>query len=518
MSTAPSLVEDGQIRAIDPRNFSIVDSFAMDALDQLPERIARCRTAQVLWAQLSLKERLEAVGGVLERVVERADHLAEVVRQDHGKSTTEAYFSEILGVAEVVRTHRKFDPRWLKSKRVALDPLSYPGKKARVEWMPRGLVGVITPWNYPLALPMRTLVPALIAGNGVLFKPSEHSLLCAREISSLFAGLIPDGLLQVLVGTGELGSALAASPQLDAVVFTGSVVTGRKVAAAAAENLVPVSLELGGKDAAIVCADADLDRAAAGIAWGAFHNSGQNCAAIERLYVEDVVYDEFMDKLVSETSALRTTGSPETVEVGPLCNEKQFEVVQGQLNDALAKGAKVLCGGTSNAGWIVEPTILVDAPADALVWNQETFGPLLPVARVHSVYDAVAECNASPFGLSASVWGRDSGRAEAIARSCDVGMSMVNNHSFMGSVPNSPWVGTGDSGYGVTGSELAMKFLARPQLVVIDKSKVKEIWWYPLNDTALAMVRTVVESLVAPIGRRISLTLRLLSLLAKRWG
>jgi acyl-CoA reductase-like NAD-dependent aldehyde dehydrogenase len=512
------LIEDGQIRAIDPRNFAIVDSFAIDSPEQLPERIALCRTAQGLWAQLPLKERLDAVGGVLDRVVERAEHLAEVVRKDHGKSTTEAYFSEILGVAEVVRTHRKFDPRWLKSKRVALDPLSYPGKKARVEWMPRGLVGLITPWNYPLALPMRTLVPALIAGNGVLFKPSEHSLLCAQEISSLFAGLIPDGLLQVLVGTGDLGAALAASPHIDAVVFTGSVATGRKVAAAAAENLVPVSLELGGKDAAIVCADADLDRAAAGIAWGAFHNSGQNCAAIERLYVEDVVYDEFMDKLVAETSSLRTAGEPDTVEVGPLCNQKQFDLVQRQLNDALDRGAKVLCGGSSSEGWSMEPTILIDAPAEALVWNEETFGPLLPVARVHSVYEAVAECNASPFGLSASVWGRDSGRAEAIARSCDVGMSMVNNHSFMGSVPNSPWVGTGDSGYGVTGSELAMKFLARPQLVVIDKSKVKEIWWYPLNDTALAMVRTVVESLVAPLGRRISLTLRLLGLLAKRWG
>jgi len=519
MTTAPPLVDDGQIRTIDPRSFAVVESFPMASVAELDEKIALCRSVQGEWAGRPIGERLSILGQVLERVVERADHLAEVVRQDHGKSTTEAYFSEVLGVAEVLRTHRKFDARWLRSKAVSLDPLSYPGKRARVEWVPRGIVGLITPWNYPLALPMRTIVPALVAGNGVMFKPSEHSLLCARELGELFAGLIPDGLFQVLVGTGELGSALASSAALDAIVFTGSVATGRKVAAAAASNLVPVSLELGGKDAAIVCADADLDRAAAGIAWGAFHNSGQNCAAIERLYVEDVVYDEFLDKLVSEARALRISGEVDTIEVGPLCNQQQFDLVNRQLDDALTRGARALCGGKSTGeGWVMEPTVLVDAPSDALVWNEETFGPLLPVRRVHSVYEAIAACNASPFGLSASVWGRDTGRAEALARTCEVGMAMVNNHSFMGSVPNSPWVGTGDSGYGVTGSELAMKFLARPQLVVVDKSKVKEIWWYPLNTTALAMVKTVVQSLVAPLGKRIGLTLRLLGLLPKRWG
>ena len=519
MTTAPSLIEDGRIQSIDPRSFAVVDSFAIDSVAQLPDRLARCKTAQTQWAALPLQERLRPLTALLERVVERADHLAEVVGRDHGKSTAEAYFSEVLGVAEVVRVHRKFDRRWLKPSRVGLDPLSYPGKRARVEWLPRGLIGLITPWNYPLALPMRTIVPALVAGNGVLFKPSEHSLLCAREIRLLFDGLIPEGLLQVLVGTGELGAALTSRTELDAIVFTGSVATGRKVATTAAENLVPVSLELGGKDAAIVCADADLDRAAAGIAWAAFHNSGQNCAAIERLYVEDVVYDEFLGKLVAETTALRTSGNSDVVEVGPLCNQRQFDLVQRHLADALDKGARVLCGGEpSGEGWGMTPAVLVDAPDDALIWHEETFGPLLPVARVHSVFDAVAACNASPFGLSASVWGRDTDRAEALARSCEVGMSMVNNHSFMGSVPNSPWVGTGDSGYGVTGSELAMKFLARPRLVVVDKSKVKEIWWYPLNETALAMARTVVQSLVAPLGRRIALTLRLLGLLAKRWG
>jgi len=519
MPAAPPLLEDGRIRAINPRTFEVIDSFAIDPVDTLPMALARCREAQTEWAAQPIKERMAAVAQVLDRAVERADHLADVVRQDHGKSTTEAYFSEVLGVAEVVRTHLKYDRRWLKSSTVSLDPLSYPGKKARVEWLPRGLIGLITPWNYPLALPMRTIVPALIAGNGVLFKPSEHTLLCGHEIAALFDGLLPDGLFQLLVGDGELGAALSASTQLDAIVFTGSVSTGRRVAAAAASNLVPVSLELGGKDAAIVCADADLDRAAAGIAWGAFHNSGQNCAAIERLYVEDVVYDEFVAKLVAETEALRTGGDDDVCEVGPLCNQNQYDVVMGQLEDAVARGGRALCGGQpSGEGWGMQPTIIADAPADALLWTEETFGPLLPVARVHSVYEAIDACNASPFGLSASVWGRDAGRAESLARSCDVGMAMVNNHSFMGSVPNSPWVGTGDSGYGVTGSELAMKFLARPQLVVVDRSKVKEIWWYPLNETALAMVRTVVQSLTAPLGRRLKLTLRLLGLLAKRWG
>lgn len=517
--TAPDrTTSDGRLHAIDPRTWEVLDTFTPSPMDGLDEVVAAARLAQTAWAARSLKERGAVLRRVLERVVERADELAETIRQEHGKSRAEALLSEVMGAASVIDVHLKTDKKWLKPEKVPIDPLSYPGKKGRIEHHPRGVIALITPWNYPLALPMRTLVPALLAGNAVLFKPSEYSLLTGRAIAGLFEGLLPDGLLTTLVGGGDVGAALTAHAGLDAIVFTGSVATGRRVAQAAAANLVPVSLELGGKDAAIVCSDADLDRTADGVAWGAFHNTGQNCAAIERVYVEDTVYDEFLAKLVAATEALRTEGD-DVAEVGPLCNANQFTIVQKQLDEAVARGARVLCGGApTGQGWGFQPTVLADAPDDCALWTDETFGPVLPVTKVHSVFEAVDRCNDSPYGLSVSVWGREVGRATAVARRCDVGMAMVNNHAFSGSIPTSPWVGRKDSGTGVTGSHLAMKFLTRPQLVMVDKSSAKDLWWFPLTPTVLTIARTALRSLVAPLGERISLTLKLLGLLPKRWG
>ncbi|HCP45905.1 MAG TPA: succinate-semialdehyde dehydrogenase [Deltaproteobacteria bacterium] len=517
--TAPQKFTDtGRMRAINPRTWEVLAELEPMPTAHLTTAITTCRHAQKLWSAQSLKSRCHALQEVMHRVVERGDELALAVRREQGKSTAEAYFSEVMGAATTIQTHLKYDPKWLKSKRVAIDPLSYPGKRGRVERRPRGLIGLITPWNYPLALPMRTIVPALLAGNGVLFKPSEHSMLVAEAIGDLFQDVLPEGLLQVLQGGGELGAALAQSPALDALVFTGSVTTGREVARAAAANLCPLSLELGGKDAAIVCVDADLDRSAAGIAWAAFHNTGQNCAAVERVYVEDSVHDAFVQRLIEATNQLRTEGDPELVEVGPLCNQRQFDLVQRQVEEAVARGARVLAGGKpTGEGWGFQPTLLADVPDDCSIWHEETFGPVLPIARVHSVYEAVDRTNASPFGLSASIWGQDLGRAESLGRRCEVGMALVNNHAFTGSIANAPWVGTKESGTGVTGSELALGFLTRPQLVVLDKSRVKEVWWFPLNPAALALARTLLASLVAPIGKRISLLVRLLGLLSRRW-
>ncbi len=519
MPAPAPMTDDGRIRSINPRSWEVLATHEVFPTGQLAAAAAECREAQRAWEAKGFAHRKRVLKRVLDRLVQQGDVLSRCIHDEHGKSTAEAMFSEVLGAAEVLKTHLKLDGKWLQPEAVAMDPLSYPGKKAHIEHRPRGVLALITPWNYPLALPMRTLVPALLAGNGVLFKPSEHSLQVAGALVGLFEGLLPRGLLQFLPGGGELGAALSSSPKVDAIVFTGSVATGRAVSRAAAEHLTPVSVELGGKDAAIVCADANLERTAAGVAWGAFHNTGQNCAAIERVYVEDVVYEAFVDLLRKETEALRTGGDADCAEVGPLCTQVQFDTVQRQLDEAVRGGARVICGGQpTGEGWGFQPTLVDSVPAAAALVTDETFGPVLPLVRVASVYEAVDEVNRSPFGLSASVWGKDLGRAEAIARRCDVGMALVNNHAFTGSLPNAPWVGTKASGSGVTGSHLAMKFLTRPQLVVLDKSKAKEVWWFPLNPTALAMGKTVLASITAGLLERLSLTVRLIGLLGKRWS
>jgi acyl-CoA reductase-like NAD-dependent aldehyde dehydrogenase len=519
MNAPAKFADDGTLRVINPRTWEVVQELTPNAPEDVQAAVATAREAQLEWCKLTFKARAAVLKQVLARVVERKDSLADTIRQEHGKSTAEALLSEVMGAASVIDVHLKVDKKWLKPQKVPIDPLSYPGKKGRIEHRPRGVVGLITPWNYPLALPMRTIVPALLAGNAVVFKPSEYGALTGKAIEALFDGLLPDGLLVTLIGAGDVGAAMSSCADFDALVFTGSVRTGKAVARAAAENLVPASLELGGKDAAIVCNDADIERSAAGIAWGAFHNSGQNCAGIERVYVEDLVYDAFVAKLVAETQALRTGEQADLAEVGPLCNEQQFGVVRRHLQEAVDGGAKVLCGGEpTNEGWGFQPTIVVDAPEDCSLWREETFGPVLPVMRVDSVFEAVDRTNDSPYGLSVSVWGEESGRAQMVGQRCDVGMALVNNHAFTGSVPTSPWVGRKDSGNGVTGSHLAMAFLTRPQLVVVDSSSAKELWWFPLNSTVLDIARTALDALVAPLGKRISLTLKLLGLLGKRWS
>jgi acyl-CoA reductase-like NAD-dependent aldehyde dehydrogenase len=515
---APSIMSQSRLRSIDPRTWEIIEELEPATTDDVAAAVSAARDASRRWAALPLSERVATLRLVLQRVVDQSEELAELVRREHGKCKTEAFFSEVLGAADVLKTHLAVDKKWLKPDKVPIDPLAYPGKRARVEHLPRGVVALITPWNYPLAIPMRTLVPALLAGNAVVFKPSEHTPLVGRAIARLFEGLLPAGVLQTLLGGAGVGAALCSSPGIDAIVFTGSVRTGKAVARAAAENLVPVSLELGGKDAAIVLSDADLDRAAKGIAWAAFHNTGQNCAAVERVYVEEVVYDAFLQKLLTATAELRTGGSDESAEVGPMCNAMQFGVVEEQVAEAVGRGATVLAGGKATGqGWGFEPTILADAPDDCRIWTEETFGPLLPVRKVHSAFEAVDLVNSSPYGLSASVWGKEVGRAELVARRCEVGMAYVNNHAFSGSIATAPWVGTKDSGYGVTGSPLAMKFLTRPQLVLVDKAKAHELWWFPLNTTAAAISRTALKATVARAGAALKLTLELLGLLGKRW-
>ncbi len=515
----PKFADDGRIHAINPLTWEVLATVEPTPVADIPGLIDACRDAQREWAKRPLNQRADAMKRVLQRVVERSEHLAEVVRKEHGKSTVEALASEVTDAATVLATHIKRDAKWLRDVKVPIDPLIYPGKKGRIERRPRGVLALITPWNYPVAIPMRTLVPALIAGNGIVFKPSEHSVLIGREIAALFEGIIPSGLVQLVLGGGEQGAAITASDDLDAIAFTGSVRTGKRIAAAAAENLVPVSLELGGKDAAIVCADADLDRAIPALAFGAFHNSGQNCAGIERVFVEAPIYDEFTQRLVAATEALRTADDADVREIGPMCNQLQYDVVKDHVADAEAAGGKLLVGGEpTGAGWMVTPGVVVDAPLSAKIWTEETFGPVVPVAKVDDVDAAIEAVNDSPYGLGATVFCGDVGRGRAIADRLDVGMAVVNNsHLFMGSIPASPWCGVKDSGYGVTGSHLAMDFLTRPKLMVVDTNKQLELWWFPFTANYLTMTRTNLKKLVTGGLARIGILLKLLGLIPKRW-
>jgi acyl-CoA reductase-like NAD-dependent aldehyde dehydrogenase len=326
----------------------------------------------------------------------------------------------------------------------------------------------------------------LLAGNAVVFKPSEVSPRAGKLVVDLFEGLLPKGVLGLVQGGADAGSALCEA-DVDLVVFTGSVRAGRKVAHACAERLVPCSLELGGKDAAIVLADANLERAAQGIVWGAMSNAGQNCAAIERVYVEKTVADKLATRITEITKSLRFRD-----DIGPLATEAQRAVVVAHVEDAKkTEGSTVLTGGDKlEEGFGYAPTVIRVGTDDTSLMRDETFGPVIPIRVVDGENDAVERANDSKYGLTASVWTKDIERGRRIADRLRAGVVTINNHAFTGALPQAPWSGYGETGYGITNSPLALDALTRPRFLLVDRSRgARELWWYPYTP-ALRVIAT----------------------------
>jgi acyl-CoA reductase-like NAD-dependent aldehyde dehydrogenase len=455
----------------------------------LPAIVLRAREAQKAWAELSPRDRADAIAKVKRRLLSRAEEIATLIRLECGKPIEEAALAEVLPNADLIDYWTSSIEELLESTTLDLDPLAYPGKLGRIHREARGVVGLISPWNYPVAIPLRTIVPALLAGNAVVFKPSEITPRSGALIASLFEGLIPTGLLELVQGGGDVGAALIDAG-IDICVFTGSVATGRKIAVQCAERLLPCSLELGGKDAAIVLADANLERTARGLLWGAFTNAGQNCASVERVYVEKPIAEKLIERVVALAKELRPG-----IDTAVLTTERQCSIVRGHLEQAVACGAKVLTGGAPEEGSLAfAPTIVKLTEEDTPLLNDETFGPILPIVVVDNEEQAIARANASRFGLTTSIWTKRINHAHTIARRLRSGVVTINNHGFTAALPDAPWTGTGESGFGITNSPHALGELTRPRFILEDRSRSKrELWWYPytpvLRTIAFAMAR-----------------------------
>ena len=489
------------------------------ALEEVAGVVRRAREAQDRWAALPIAHRVRAVSKVKKRILERAEAIAKLVHDETGKPDVEALLGEVLASADVVSYWADLVAEELEPFEAEIDALSYPKKRGWVHRDPRGTIALIMPWNFPFALPLRTIVPALMAGNAIVFKPSEITPRTGKLVVELFDGLVPDGLVSIVQGGGDVGARLVDS-EVDLVVFTGSTQTGRKVAHACAERLIPCSVELGGKDAAIVLADADLERAANGIVWGSMMNAGQNCGAVERVYVDKRVAEAFTAKVVAATKALRFGQ-----DVGPLTTDAQRRIVERHVNAARAAGAEVLEGGegidseATTLGY--RPTVVrIDADDNQLIAD-ETFGPVVPITPVADVEEALRRANASRYGLTASIWTADVRQAEQLARRLRAGVVTINNHSFTGAIASVPWGGVGESGWGITGSPLALEHLTRPRLLVIDRNRApRETWWYPYSPTLrkLALAFAALRGGAASLGARLGALVALIGLLPKRMG
>jgi acyl-CoA reductase-like NAD-dependent aldehyde dehydrogenase len=471
--------------------------------------VAAAREAQPAWAALGPARRAEIVARAKDQLLDRAETIGKTLHEEIGKPEGEALLAEVLPSADVFDFWCKSIEELLQPSDVELDALSYPGKSGTITREARGVVAVIMPWNFPVALPLRTIVPALLAGNAVVFKPSEVSPKCGQLVADFFEGILPKGVFGLVQGAGDVGAALCES-DVDLVVFTGSVRSGRKVAHACAERLIPCSLELGGKDAALVLDDANIERAARGVVWGAMSNAGQNCAAIERVYVHSKIADAFKKRVVEITKSLRVGD-----DVGPLATEAQRAIVQSHVDDAKSKeGAKILAGGNPLDARGFEPTVVELASDDTTLMRDETFGPVLPIHTVANEDEAIKLANDSRYGLTASVWTKDIERGRRVASRLRAGVVTINNHAFTGALPQAPWSGHGETGYGITNSPLALDAFTRPRFLLVDRSRAaRELWWYPYTPAlaTIALSFAKLRSKTTPLLEKIRAALALVS-------
>jgi acyl-CoA reductase-like NAD-dependent aldehyde dehydrogenase len=460
--------------------------------EQVRAAIEVARAAQREWATIPLEQRCKRVLRFAEVLMARADEVIDLLVAEAGKTRLEALGMEVIVVADIVRYFCKHAPEMLAPEPIPLHLLKH--RASYLHFTPRGVIGIIAPWNFPFSIPIGETVMSLIAGNGVVLKPSEVTPLIALKARELYiAADLPPDLFQVVTGRGPAGAALIDGG-IDYCVFTGSVATGRKVAAACGERLIGCTLELGGKAPAIVCDDADLDRAAQAITWGGFANSGQVCASVERVYATEAVHDALVDRIVSHAKTLRQGNAErDDVDIGAMSWERQVDHVENIVEQAVASGAKVQTGGARGpaGGLFFQPTVLTDCTQDMDVMRKEIFGPVIPIMRVRDEEEAIRLANDSHLGLLAYVFTRDKERGKRIAERVEAGTVMINDVLNTYACPETPWGGVKQSGIGRTHSVHGLRDLCETRHVNHDRiSMSREVWWYPYKpSTFRALLR-----------------------------
>jgi succinate-semialdehyde dehydrogenase/glutarate-semialdehyde dehydrogenase len=463
-------------------------------VDEVAAAVNRAHAAQPAWAKLSYRERARFILRAREIVLAQLEEIAKLISRETGKPASEAISMEIVPTLDLMHYFAKHTAQLLGRRRIDIGQYNLMARSSYIVYKPLGVVGIISPWNFPWATPLDEVVMALMAGNAVVVKPSELTPLTALKIASVFKqAQLPDGLLEVITGDGSTGAALVEAG-VNKIMFTGSVNTGKRVAEAAAKHLTPVVLELGGKDPMIVLEDADLENAARAAIWGAFCNSGQACASIERCYAQESVAEKFIDLVVKETRLLKQDkASTDAIDVGAMTNERQLKIVEDHVGDAVARGAKVRTGGhrlNDSSGWFHQPTIMTGVDHTMKLMREETFGPVLPIMTFKTDDDAIRLANDSIYGLTASVFTRDTSRGRRIAEQIDAGTVMINEVVYTHAVAQTPWGGVKQSGYGRTHGRLGLLELVSAQHIHVNgMPRIADVWWFPYTKQAGELFR-----------------------------
>jgi acyl-CoA reductase-like NAD-dependent aldehyde dehydrogenase len=509
MTAVEPKADTATITVHNPADGRVAGTVPVEGSDAVAAKAAELRLFQTEWEEIGPRGRKVWMYKWQDWILDNADHLTEVLMSESGKSRNDASL-EPVAIADSIKYWAGNAEEFLADAHPKPHSVIYRVKKLTTRYRPYQLVGIIEPWNFPLAMLALDVVPALAAGAAVLLKPSEVTPLSAVEFARGWTEVGAPPVLALATGYGETGAAVIDNA--DYLHFTGSTATGRKVAVACAERLIPFSLELGGKDPAIVLADADIDRAANGIAWGGMFNSGQVCISVERVYVEAPVYDEFISKLTANVRNL-SQGQEDSgfkYDTGAMATAAQRDIVDSHVQDAVAAGARVLTGGkATGVGTFYQPTVLADVTPTMACIAEETFGPTLPVVKVADEEEAIRLANDSKYGLSATVWTGDTERGERVARRLECGAVNINDaltNVFCPSLPMGGWKDSG-IGYRAGGPSGLIKF-CRQQAITAPRipTQKSELVWYSSSRRqgriALAAMRAFAGNGVRRFGFR----------------
>src|SRR5438477_2089877 len=477
-----------KLASVNPATGEVLRELDCAGEGEVEAAVERARAAQVAWAERGLRRRIAVLREFQGKLYARKSEIAAAITREAGKPLAEALVTEVLVVLDAARF--LIDNAWslLRDEPVPHGNLVTKLKRGWLVREPHGVVGIISPWNYPFSIPATETLAALVAGNAVVLKPSELTPLVALELRSLLhqAG-VPEDVFQVVVGEGPAGAALLRSP-IDKLVFTGSVTTGKRIAAAAAERLLAVVLELGGKDPMLVLEDADVDVASSAAVWGAFVNAGPACLSVERCYVHHSLYESFAGAGAEKTKQLRVgNGMDPHTDVGPMIRERQVRIVESHVEDAKRQGARVLAGGVRLPQLgpnFYAPTVLAGVRHDMRIMREETFGPVLPIMACADDDEAVHMANDSEYGLAASVWTRDAKRGERLARRIHAGTVMVNDVVSCFGISEAPHGGVKASGVGRTHGRFGLDEMVRVKYLDTDRVPgMKKVWWHGYGES-----------------------------------
>jgi acyl-CoA reductase-like NAD-dependent aldehyde dehydrogenase len=489
-----------------PATGAVLSTIPIHGAAELAQLAAVAREAQPQWAAIGFEGRARVMRRAQKWILDNAERVLDTVVSETGKTYEDAQLADLGYTSVALGFWAKQAGRYLADERIPSwnNPLAV-GKKLVLRYEPHGLVGVIGPWNYPIVNAFGDCIPALMAGNTVILKPSEVTPLSSLLMAEMLRECgLPEGVFAVATGDGSTGQALIA--QVDCVMFTGSTRTGTAVMKAAAERLVPCYLELGGKDPMVVCADADVERAANAASFYSMNNAGQVCISVERCYVEEPVYDEFVAKVTETVRGLRQGAStePGSVDVGAVIFAPQLDIVEAHVQDAVDKGAKVLTGGHGHAerGRFYEPTVLVDVDHTMRIMREETFGPTLPIMKISSAEEGIRLANDSDYGLQASVWTKDLERGEQLARRIQAGSVCVNDVQTNYLALNLPMGGWKSSGIGTRhGANGIRKYCKTQSLLVTRFGPKRDLWMFPYTRRSTMLLRRAFKTVYGR-GRR----------------